>query len=124
MKTLTATIAVLATLVVATPAHAGDRDVIRRGDCTGLADWKLKVGPEDGRLEVEGEIDSNRAGQRWTWVLRHNGTQIASGVRYTAGASGSFEVRRVPRDLAGRDTFVFRAVRPATGQVCRGTVSF
>ena len=116
--------AVLLASLLPGPAQAKSGDVVRTGDCSGLADWKLKAGPENGRIEVEGEVDSNRAGQRWTWVLRHNGTRIADGVRYTAGASGSFTVRRTPRNLAGTDTFVFRAVRPATGQVCRGVLRY
>jgi hypothetical protein len=49
---------VLATLVVGgtAPAQADGGDVVRRGDCTGRTDWKVKVGPEDGRLEVEGPL--------------------------------------------------------------------
>ena len=106
------------------PAVAIDADVVRRGDCSGRADWKLKVGPEDGRLEVEGEVDGNRSGQRWTWRLKHNGTLVGSGVRYTRGASGSFEVRRMVRKLAGTDTIVFKARRPATGHLCRAVVMY
>lgn len=117
----------VATLLVtgaAIPAQAKDGDVIRRGDCTAGTDWKLKVSPEDGRLEVEGEIDSNRSGERWRWRLKHNGTLSARGVSYTAGPSGSFEVRRLMVDLAGTDTVVIRARRPATGEICRGVVRF
>jgi hypothetical protein len=118
--------AVAATFLVAgaTPALAKTGDVVRTGDCSGRADWKVKAGPEDGRIEVEGEIDSNRSGQRWTWRLRHNGVLVGSGVRYTAGASGSFTVRRLVPNAAGTDTLVFVARRPATGQTCRGVVRF
>jgi hypothetical protein len=125
IRQLTTTLAAAALLAgTAMPAMAKDGDVIRRGDCSGSADWKVKVGPEDGRLEVEGEVDSNRAGQRWRWRLKHNGTVVDSGTRYTAGASGSFEVRRLMANRSGADTIVFRAWRPATGQVCRGVVTF
>ena len=125
IRQLSATAAAAVLLVgTAAPAMAKDGDVVRRGDCTGRADWKVKVGPEDGRLEVEGEVDSNRSGQRWRWRLKHNGTVVASGTRYTAGASGSFDVRRVVANSSGTDTIVFRAWRPATGQVCRGVVTF
>jgi len=106
------------------PAEAKSGDIIRTGSCSGTAHWKLKVGPDNGRLEVEGEIDSNRAGQHWRWRIRHNGVIAARGVRDTAGASGSFTVRRVLANLAGTDTIVFYARRPATGQVCRGVVRF
>jgi hypothetical protein len=59
--------------VPALPAVANDADVIRRGSCSGATDWKLKGSPEDGRIEVEAEIDSNKVGQTWAWRLRHNG---------------------------------------------------
>jgi hypothetical protein len=121
---MTATVAAAALVATATPALAKDGDVVRRGDCTGHADWKVKVSPEDGRLEVEGEVDSNRAGQTWRWRIKHNGTVVATGTRRTGGASGSFEVRRLLSNRSGADTIVFRARRPATGQVCRGVVTF
>src|SRR6478672_10829834 len=36
----------------------GDDDrVIRTGTCSSGAGWKLKVKTDDGRLEVEGEVD-------------------------------------------------------------------
>lgn len=117
-------VAIMLVAGAAVPAQAKDGDVVRRGDCSAGTDWKLKVSPEDGRLEVEGEVDSNRNGQRWSWRLKHNGTLSARGVGYTAGPSGSFEVRRLMVDLTGTDTVVFRARRPATGEVCRGVVRF
>ena len=121
--TLAATAAAAVLLAgTALPAEAKSGDVIRAGDCTGHADWKVKASPEDGRIEIEGEVDSNRSGQRWTWRLRHNGALVASGVRYTGGSSGSFTVRRLVADARGPDTFVFTARRPATGQSCRGVV--
>jgi len=107
-----------------TAAHAGDDDdrVIRTGGCTAAADWKLKVKTDDGRLEVEGEVDANVAGQRWRWTLRHNGSVSDRGVATTTARSGSFELERKVVDLAGTDTLVFRAVRD--GQVCRGVVNY
>lgn len=104
-------------------ARSGDDDrVIRTGACTAGADWKLKVKTDDGRLEVEGEIDSNVVGQRWRWTLRHNGSITERGTGTTGGRSGSFEVERKIVDLAGTDTVTFRATRD--GQVCRGVVNY
>ena len=101
----------------------GDDDrVIRTGGCSGSADWKLKVKTDDGRLEVEGEIDSNIAGQQWRWTLRHNGSVSDRGTGTTGGRSGSFEVERTIVNLAGTDVVTFRAVRD--GQVCRGVVNY
>ncbi len=74
-------------VLVAAPAFANDDDVIRRGSCSGT-DWKVKASPEDGRIEVEGEADSNRSGQTWRWRLRHNGSLSARGTVTTSGPSG------------------------------------
>jgi hypothetical protein len=118
-----ATLAMSLTLVGG-PALANEDDVIRRGGCSGSTDWKLKASPEDGRIEVEGEIDSNRNGQVWRWRMLHDGSLSARGKAKTHGPSGSFEVRRVMVDLSGTDTFVFRAKNRRSGEVCRGTVRF
>jgi hypothetical protein len=109
----------------AAPASAHDDDddrVLVTGRCSAGAEWKLKVKTDDGRLEVEGEIDSNVAGQRWRWTLRHNGSVSDRGVGTTTARSGSFEVERKVVDLAGTDRIVFRAVRD--GQSCRGVVNY
>jgi hypothetical protein len=111
---------------VLSPAAAshggGGNDVRTSGHCSGSAHWKLKAKPDDGRIEVEGEIDSNVSGQRWTWKLKHDGSVSAHGSQRTGGRSGSFEVKRRMTNLAGKDHFVFRAEH--RGQVCRGTISY
>jgi len=106
----------------ATASHGGGDAVRTSGGCSGTAHWKLKAKADDGRIEVEGEIDSNKAGQAWKWTLKHNGSLSAKGTSKTAGRSGSFEVQRRMANLAGTDRFVFRAEH--AGQVCRGTISF
>jgi hypothetical protein len=111
-------------LLPAAAAQAKDGDVIRRGSCSGSADWKLKASPENGRIEVEGEVDSNRNGQSWNWRIKHNGSLSASGSRTTKAPSGSFTVRRVVVNLKGADNIVFKARHPNSGQVCRGALTF
>lgn len=105
-------------------AHSGDDDdrVIVTGACSGGADWKLKVKTDDGRLEVEGEIDSNTVGQQWRWAIRHNGSVSDRGSATTTGRSGSFSIERMIVDIAGTDRVVFRAVHD--GQTCRGVVNY
>ena len=120
-----ATATLATSMVAAAPAQAGsDDEKIREGSCTGGTDWKLKAKSDDGRIELEGEIDSNRAGQSWTWRIRHNGTLSAGGTSVTRGPSGSFEVERRMADLAGTDLFVLRGVNRASGERCRGTITF
>ena len=126
-RIVTTTVGVVAatvSMVAAGPAVANDDDVIRRGSCTGATDWKVKASPEDGRIEVEGEIDSNRNGQTWRWRIRHNGSLSARGTATTQPPSGSFEVRRVLVDAGGTDTIVFRARNPRTDEVCRGVLRY
>ena len=113
---------VVATLGTAVPATAGDDDKIRRGGCSGSADWKLKVKPDDGRLEIKAEVDSNVSGQSWRWRISHNGSVSARGRKTTRGRSGSFSVERRMANLAGTDRFRLRASHD--GQVCRGRISW
>lgn len=111
------------TLAGAAPASAKDGDVIKQGACSGSADWKLKLSPENGRIEVEYEVDSNVVGQTWRVRIVKNGTTIFQGTRQTKAPSGSFEVRLVTSNPPGSDTFRARAVNVATGQTCLGSAT-
>ena len=117
-----------AVLALGAPAayadHGGGDDdrVIKTGSCSDGSDWKLKVKTDDGRLEVEGEVDTNQSGQSWTWKIKDNGAVAAKGTDVTGGRSGSFSVERKIADNAGTDTVVFRARH--SGEVCTGTIAF
>jgi hypothetical protein len=106
--------------VVAGPATARSTDVIRSGSCTGNSDWKLKLSREDGRIEVEFEVDQNRNYKPWKVRFVQNGTVVWSGWRTTQPPSGSFEVRKLLTNFPGEDKIVARAKNPATGEICRG----
>ena len=116
----------VATTLVAAPmtASAKDGDLIRRGNCSASSDWKLKLSPENGRIEVEYEVDQNRNGQRWNVKLKRNGTVFARTSRTTRPPSGSFELRRLTRNGPGVEKIVARAKNPRTGEVCRGVARF
>ena len=103
-------------------ASGGGDGVVRTGSCSGTTDWKLKAKHDNGRLEVEAEVDSNRNGQTWNWAIRHNGSISARGQRVTQAPSGSFEVRRTLANFSGVDTIVFRARNVRSGEICRGVV--
>lgn len=111
------------TVAGAVPALAKDGDVIRRGACSGASDWKLKLSPENGKIEVEYEVDSNVVGQTWRVRLFQNGERIFAGLRTTKAPSGSFTVRVVANDTAGTDHFRGRAVNTTNGEVCGGSAS-
>ena len=111
-----------ATLLFPATALAKDGDVRVAGSCTGSTTSKLKLGAEDGGIEVEFEVDQNRNGVRWTVVLQRNGTQVARRAAVTRGPSGSFEVRFVTRNGPGADRFVARATR--AGETCTARAAF
>lgn len=120
-----AAFATLAFVAAGIPAAvANDDDVIVEGNCSRRSDYKLKASPEDGRIEIEGEVDSNRVGQTWRWKLWHNGSLTGKGMRRTSGSSGSFEVRRVIVDIAGTDWSTFKARNLRSGEICRGVVGY
>lgn len=111
-------------VALAGPALAKDGDIIREGSCSARSDWKLKASEENNRIEVEGEVDSNVNGQDWKWRMLHNGEVSARGTATTSGPSGSFDVRRLMVDLSGSDQIGWRAKNPATGEVCKGGLSY
>jgi hypothetical protein len=49
--------------------------------------------------------------------------RLFGGTRITRPPSGSFELRRVVGDTAGRDRIVARATSPS-GEVCRAAATF
>ena len=109
--------------VAAAPAaHSKDGDVLRRGTCSGPSTSKIKLSEEDGRIEVEFEVDQNRNGVRWNVVLFQNGKQIARMTKVTRGPSGSFEARKLAANTAGTDSFRARASR--SSEVCTARASF
>jgi len=122
---------VAAAIVVSLPAltgapaqaKGGDDGVRRSGSCSGATAWKIKAKADDGRLEVEAEIDSNHRGQTWRWALRHDGRVAARGRSVTAGRSGSFELQRHTSNTRGADSFRFRAVNVRSGEVCVARVT-
>jgi hypothetical protein len=103
---------------------AKDGRVERRGSCSGTTDWKLKLQPEDGRIEAEFEVDSNRVGQVWSVAISDNGVRVFTGSRTTSAPSGSFEVERVIANRAGADHVVASARNTRTGETCSGRLTF
>lgn len=108
----------------AAPALANEDDIIKRGNCSSGADWKLKLSPEDGKIEVEFEVDSNVNGQTWNVVLKHDGERFFKGQKVTKGPSGSFEVRKVTGNNAGADHIVGKARNINSDETCKGSASF
>ena len=105
----------------AVPAKEGDGRVERAGDCSGNSNWKMKAKNDQGRTEVEFEVDQNRNGVRWNVVIRRDGNKILDTSRVTKAPSGSFVVHVRPRNRAGVQRFTAVA-RRASGETCRGSL--
>jgi hypothetical protein len=112
--------AVLATVSVPAAAQAGGVAKVDSGACSGAAEWKMKLSPQNGGIEVEYEIDASRRGQQWRVTLVQDGRRFTRDVFTTAGISGSFTVRRVQPNRAGGDRITGHARRLGDGQTCRG----
>lgn len=115
----TALVLGMAAVVAAPAALARDhREVVRTGSCSAGATAALTLDDDDGRIEVEFEVDQNRSGVPWRVSVTRNGATVFSGTRTTRAPSGSFSVERTVRDLRGADVVRARAIDPS-GQVCR-----
>jgi hypothetical protein len=94
-------------------AGGGRRSEVRvAGTCGRGAVSKLKLKQDASAIEVEFEVDHNRAGERWRVVLVQEGTVAWRGSARTHGPSGSFSVQRQIRNLAGADRVTGRATGP------------
>jgi hypothetical protein len=123
MRTLFRMIVVLLALsAIAVPAaQARDIEVFRSGPCTLTSHWTLELDHE-GRIEVDFEVHSARAGQTWRVVMRHDGPVVWRGTR-TTEHDGDFEVDRTVNDASGGDRIAVRAVNSRNGEVCKGSAS-
>ena len=110
-------------LVAATPAFAsgGGGGVRSTGACTNGGHFELKAKHDDGSIEMEYEVDSNRAGQVWAVRITDNRAVVVSRHATTAGRSGSFTVRKVIADRPGPDKIHARAT--FQDHTCRGSVT-
>jgi hypothetical protein len=123
LTTAVAAAALAAPLAFAAPAsasHGGGTAIRNSGHCVGGGVFELKAKHDDGRIEVEYEIDTNRAGQSWHYKLTDNGVLVASGTAKTLAPSGSFTVHRSIKNRVGKDTI--RARGTFGSRSCGGTV--
>jgi hypothetical protein len=102
------TAAVVATplSMMASPAHADGPEKDREFRVSG-AEVDFSVEKDDGRFEVQVDIDDARPGSTWRVVLWHDGKRYHSEV-HRADGDGDVEVDRNRRDTRGGDTFKVR----------------
>jgi hypothetical protein len=100
----------------------GDRGKRVAGSCTDGSTAKLKVKPDDGRLEVEFEVDQNRNGVTWSVRVRRDGVLVVRRNATTHAPSGSFSVEKKIANPAGSDRVAARATSPS-GEVCTASLT-
>ncbi len=110
-------------LAAAPGALAKDGDVRVAGTCTKASTSKLKLSNENGRIEVEFEVDQNRVGRVWAVAVRRNGVVVSRQTKVTRAPSGSFTARLLLANRAGTDRISATAVA-RTGETCRAAASF
>jgi hypothetical protein len=115
---------VAATILAVTPAaFAKGGGVQKSGTCSANSTWTLKAQHDNGRIDVEFEVDQNVSGDVWAVRLRDDGTLFFKGTRVTQPPSGSFTVQRRTANRVGPDMITARAANQRTGEVCRAAVS-
>ena len=113
--------AVLAPVLSTVPAQAkGSPAVTASGRCTGGGTWTLKAKHDDARIDIEFEVDTNRAGQLWRVHITDNNANVFLGNRRTLAPSGSFTVRPTTANRVGVD--VVRAHATSGVRSCAGAV--
>ncbi len=128
IRTLTTTFAIgtlVATSMALAPAASakGSDGVRASGSCSAGATSKIKAKHDDGRIEVEFEVDSNKVGQTWAVRIKDDGDRVFSGHRVTKAPSGSFSVEKRVPNRAGTDSFVAVAKNTKSGEKCTARVS-
>lgn len=93
------------TVLTAAPASAADREFRYAG-----AEVEYDVEKDDGRFEVEVEVEDAQKGSRWVVTLWHDGKRYYKRTR-TADSDGEFEIERNRPNTKGKDVFKMKIKR-------------
>lgn len=96
------------TVLGAAPATA-DAEKEREFRVAG-AEVDFSVEKDDGRFEVEVDLDEARPGSTWRIVLRHDGRRYHKRV-HRADRDGEIEIDRKRRNTRGKDVFTVKVKR-------------
>lgn len=114
LRTTIATLGVTALVatplaVLAGPAHADGPERDREFRVAG-ADVDFSVEKDDGRFEVQVDLDDAKPGSTWRVVLRHDGKRFHNKV-HRADGDGDVEIDKIRRDTRGADTFKVKVTK-------------
>lgn len=111
-------------LPVAFAGPASAREVERKGACSmGVARYDFSVEKEHGRFDLDFDVESKAAGEKWRVTLRHDKKVVHRSTR-TTDREGEFDVDRNRPNTKGKDKFVARAKNLATGEICKAKITF
>jgi hypothetical protein len=111
-------IAALAAPAAAISSGSDDAEVREAGRCSDASSSKIKVKEDDGRLEVEFEVDQNVNGDTWKVKFKDGSDVVFKGTARTKAPSGSFSIERKIDDLPGTDDVVAVGNNRSTGERC------
>jgi hypothetical protein len=83
--------------------------------------WQLKGKADNGRIEIEFEVDTNQVGQVWHVRITDNGDVVVNRNFTTQAPSGSFRAAARPANRAGV-TDTIRALAVRGDSTCAGMV--
>jgi hypothetical protein len=102
----------------------GDDDEIRNaGLCSDSSSSKIKVKTDDGRLEVEFEVDQNVNGEKWKVKFKNGNDVVFKGTATTRAPSGSFSIERKIADGPGSDRIKAVARNKSSDERCSATAT-
>lgn len=127
LTTAAALVAAPAALLVAAPAQADGPERHAHGSIAG-ARYEISAEKDNGRFEIDADLDRVPAGSSWKMVVRHDGkkvaTRTASAVRDDDGHYDA-DFRDVNRpDSAGKDVFKVTLKRTDGAGSATRTLSF
>lgn len=113
-------------LLAAAPAQADGPERHAHGNVAG-ARYEISAEKDNGRFEVDADLDGVPSGSSWKMVVRHDGNKVATRTANAVRDDGRYdvdfgEVRR--SDSAGKDVFKVTLTRTdGAGKVTR-TLTF
>jgi len=116
-------------MTAAAPAAtaASTTPVVRSGKCSGTSTWLLTLKIDNGRIEVDSEVNHTRNGQVWKFVFKDNLVVFAR-AKVVAGSPGNdpgqASATRYVRPVAGANHIMVRSRDYATGQFCVASATF
>lgn len=115
---------VVASMSFAFPAAAVE--VEQMGNCSASSRWSADLELEYKVFDLSFDVDTQIADQDWTFTLKQNGkkafTQTLKSMKDFDDSYAEVEWDVIRPDRKGTDTFNFRAVNKATGEVCKATL--